>query len=375
MFRAFTVTISVCFFILSTGARAEFGPDLSKDSISVMSYNVENLFDTDHDDGKDDYTFLPKSYAGKMAECAKIRIPTYRELCENTDWRSELLNIKLGQIKRVIESQGFLPDIVGLTEVENENVLNMLARTAGYDHFHITTGNDSRGIDVALMFNETKLQYQSHKEIDVSFKDNANMKTRNVMRVNFKLKTTKGSAAILAVYVSHWPSQSNPGKYRIAVAEIIKADIEKGAKEFGASNYHVLVMGDLNTTDDETPNGIEGVLASPKWTQHLYDSEVLAEGKGVKMIPPGTYFYKKDGRWNRLDRMLISKNMTTAGSIEADVKTFKNVAATFMTYVYRNKGGKEVPNVPIGYDFSAESADKAGFSDHLPVFMRLKITN
>ncbi|MDZ4661572.1 MAG: endonuclease/exonuclease/phosphatase family protein [Pseudomonadota bacterium] len=380
MFRVITFTIYVGLFIYSLGARAEFGPDLSRDSISVMSYNVENLFDSEHDEGKDDYTFLPKSFPGKMEACAKIRIPTFRELCEKTDWRPERVNLKVGQIKRVIEHQGFLPDIVGLSEVENENVLNILARATGYDHLYIADGNDSRGIDVALMFNEQKIQYVSHKEIEVGFKDSGNMKTRNVLRVHFRLKdaslrNAKDSAPVLAVYVSHWPSQSNPGKYRMAVAEIIKADIDKNVKEHGASNYHVVVMGDLNTIESESPNGIDNVLASSKWTSRLYDTEVLARGKGIKMTPPGTYYYKKNATWNRLDRILVSKNMTSRGRIVADLKSFKNLAAPFMTYVYQERNGKSVSHVPRGYDFSAESADKAGFSDHLPVFIRLNIAN
>lgn len=380
MIRSLSMTVPMCFLVLSLSAKAEFVPELVKDSLTVMSYNVQNLFDADHDEGKDDYTFLPKSFPGKMEECAKIKIPTYRELCEKTDWRTDLVNLKISQIKKAVGHQGFIPDILALSEVENENVLNMLAREVGYDHFYLTTGNDSRGIDVALLFNEQRIQHVSHKQIEVKFKGNGNMKTRNVLRVLFRLKNFnakggKGAAPILAVYVAHWPSQSNPSKYRIAVAEIMKADIEQGAKKYGANNYHVLVTGDLNTLEQESPNGIKDVLGDESWALRLFDAEVLAREQGVKMVPPGTFFFKKDNSWNRLDRMLVSKNMTGSGQITANVKTFKNLAPAFMTYVYHDKSGTAIPNVPVGYDFGAESASKAGYSDHLPIFMSLNITN
>ena len=37
-----------------------------------MTYNVENLFDTKHDEGKDDYTFLPLSFKRTSEEVKKI---------------------------------------------------------------------------------------------------------------------------------------------------------------------------------------------------------------------------------------------------------------------------------------------------------------
>ena len=41
---------------------------VSAKTISVMSYNVENLFDTVHDQGKEDYTYLPLSLKQKSPE-------------------------------------------------------------------------------------------------------------------------------------------------------------------------------------------------------------------------------------------------------------------------------------------------------------------
>ena len=41
--------------------------------VGVMTYNVENLFDTVHDKGKRDWEYLPKEFVGKEKECNKIR--------------------------------------------------------------------------------------------------------------------------------------------------------------------------------------------------------------------------------------------------------------------------------------------------------------
>ena len=40
-------------------------------TVEIMSYNVENLFDAKHDEGKIDWSFLPKDVPGKKEACAK----------------------------------------------------------------------------------------------------------------------------------------------------------------------------------------------------------------------------------------------------------------------------------------------------------------
>jgi len=58
--------------------------------LNIMSYNVENLFDTTHDIGKLDYTYLPKSIKDTSREvqeyCQSVGVPRWKEECYNIDW-------------------------------------------------------------------------------------------------------------------------------------------------------------------------------------------------------------------------------------------------------------------------------------------------
>ena len=62
--------------------------------VSLMTYNVENLFDTVHDEGKDDYAYLPLSvkqaHPEYLATCTKIDVAAWRKECEENKLDSDL---------------------------------------------------------------------------------------------------------------------------------------------------------------------------------------------------------------------------------------------------------------------------------------------
>ena len=132
--------------------------------IELMTYNVENLFDTFHDEGKNDFYFLPKDSQAFKDYCSKEdpNDSYQKRTCKRpVDWTLEKYQLKLSKIKEVFdfrkqnsESNAY-PDIVALVEVENARVVGDLAKLMGYDKFIVTEGNDSRGIDVALMWRES----------------------------------------------------------------------------------------------------------------------------------------------------------------------------------------------------------------------------
>ena len=111
-------------------------------------YNVENLFDTLHDAGKNDYEFLPGgSYKwGKMKYEAKLRniSRVLSELC--TD------KLPAG------------PAVVGLSEIENEKVLEDLLRQPalaqkGWKYVDFP-GVDRRGVECAFLYNPRFFQLE-----------------------------------------------------------------------------------------------------------------------------------------------------------------------------------------------------------------------
>ena len=40
--------------------------------VEVMAYNVENLFDINHDENKNDWEYLPKDFSGKIENLEKV---------------------------------------------------------------------------------------------------------------------------------------------------------------------------------------------------------------------------------------------------------------------------------------------------------------
>ena len=106
---------------------------LSAKTIKIFSYNVENLFETKHDEGKKDWIFLQKNTKGKEDACKKIASSYRRKECYDIDWTDAKLALKLQNIKRVLtENRSTLPDLVGLVEIENENVVRQLANLVGF---------------------------------------------------------------------------------------------------------------------------------------------------------------------------------------------------------------------------------------------------
>ena len=93
----------------------------SNREIKLMSYNVQNLFDTTQDQGKMDWEFLPRNYPGKAQACARVN-KHYRQKCLESNWTQEKYQLKLLKIREAIEMAGPLPDLLALQEIENERI-------------------------------------------------------------------------------------------------------------------------------------------------------------------------------------------------------------------------------------------------------------
>src|SRR5574344_30842 len=108
---------------------------------SVGFYNLENLFDTQHDAGKNDFEYLPDG---------------------NMKWTDEKYHAKLSNMSQVISemSTDMLPlrlSVLRVSEVENDHVLEDLVHqksleTRNLQYVHIE-GPDRRGIDCAVICN------------------------------------------------------------------------------------------------------------------------------------------------------------------------------------------------------------------------------
>lgn len=380
------------------------GPDnvfiqgTAKNELKIMSYNVLNLFDAEKDPNKDDWQWLPKNAPGKQKHCQSLQNQKDQQYCSQFDWNYEKVDLKLNQIKKVVDFQGSLPDMMAVVEVENEKVLGLLAAKLGYQHYIITNGPDQRGIDVGLMFNtKPGLVYQTWQAIPVHF--NTKHLGRDLLRVDFVW-----NGKPLSVYVNHWPSQRNPTEERMACAHFLAQDIETMTRVNG-SEWSAIAVGDFNTLEKEEPNAFRDVIHNKRWNNSLYDAELYARqspaNPSLPYIPPGTFYYVKDDIWNRLDRVIVTKNLIDQKNIDFAQESYRILFPMFMSFNFKRfnnppfpqdsfmaptKGmdlGEEVMNlsqsgnfryvrIPFRYNFDTNEESKRGYSDHLPVVFKLR---
>lgn len=371
MKTSFTLSlVSILFLASCARGTLDQGSDLkiavpANNEIVVMSYNVENLFDTEHDEGKADWTFLPANHPLKNEECDKIKSSYRRRECFETNWTEAHLELKLTQIERVIKSfYAEVPDVLALTEVENHNVAGMLANKLGYEHFVVSNGQDERGIDVALLWREGQ-KLKKVREIEHHLKDQT---TRPILEVEFIL----GGKVPLFIFVNHWPSLSNPNEARIAAAKLLKSRIAKLQSKVARASF--VALGDFNSIETLNPHPFHDVLTKGGGLVDLGEEYFNSLAYDQKtQSPPGTYFYQREMQWNRLDRIFVSRNLT-----QGHVKSFRILSAPFLTSsaVYDRERdylfGSSVKGVPWGYDHLALDADKAGFSDHFALDFKVQ---
>ena len=326
----------------------------SANEISIMSFNVENLFDTVHDEGTEDYTNLPLSEKSKPEVkkfCSEVKNSYYQTECFQKDWNPDVLKFKLSQVAKVLKSvdNGTGPDILTLAEVENLNVLNMLndqeLKSLGYQTIALVEGPDLRGIDPAIMSKFPLAQKPILHIIPYTDSDPEQLKyakrSRGILEVVLKLPNKKE----LTVFAGHFPSQMGPTKWRKQATEFAT----KKMLEYAKLGRAVIMAGDLNiTADEESDYGyFSKIFSSAGQVSHLV---------GCKQCE-GSHFYK--GHWSFLDAQIFGNKLDQAGLtlIPESITVLKSPAQT-----KRN-------GTPLRFN----EEKKEGVSDHFPLYTRLKI--
>lgn len=321
--------------------------------ISIMNFNVENLFDNIHDENRDDYAYLPlskKQTPEHKAICAKIPQPAFQDECLHFDWNDDVVNAKLknvGQVIMGVDGQG--PDILIMQEVENDRILGRLNKEylakAGYQTQVLIEGPDTRGIDIGLLSRFPMVgKPELHKipYVPKTAEDKVWMfKSRGILEVTLKLPTGE----TLTVLGAHFPSQSNPVYWREqAVAYLSKLIKERSAKGM------VVASGDLNITHTE-----EGEMHFFK--SKFSDVAMVSHLVGCQKCS-GTHNYRKD--WSFLDVQLFSKNLGDQGNAPYKLDTASI---------------KVVHSDPIhlsgSYPKRFKPEKKEGVSDHFPLYSRI----
>ena len=347
---------------------------VSAATVEFMTYNMENLFDAQHDEGKNDWSYLPKKTKGKKEKCEKLKYDRYRRECLRNDWNQKRLILKLRQVKWALDiNRETLPEFLAIQEVENPKVASLLAERLGYKSYKMTNSPDKRGIDVALLYSENKdIKFVAMKEHEITGKHFEKKPTRNILEVEFKINKKP-----VTIFVNHWPSLGNPTVARIAAAKVLKARIDRILSNNG--KHSIVALGDFNTIDENHPHPFRSVLTEDghmKDMLKVYMSSKSIDRKKKKAFPLGTYFYPPKMQWNMLDRIFVSKNLVDGKNSEIELDSFHIHNPRILTSVYEYTDGpykgSRVVGVPKDYDHTATKKNKAGFSDHFAVSVKAK---
>jgi predicted extracellular nuclease len=333
--------ILVSIFVWSTGSIDGFMQ--VRGEYRLMFYNAENLFDTKDNPSTEDNDFTP---TGKQ------------------HWTKAKYQLKLQHIYQAIAAVGLWkpPDIIGLCEVENMDVLNdlLLETPLLKYHYHIVhyDSPDPRGIDVALLYtgNVSLICKQVLPVWLGSFSDHY---TRDILYV----KLLVAGMDTLHLFVNHWPSRRSgemeTENLRSCAAKVLKDKIENIWKEKPQSK--LIIVGDFN--DEPNNPSIAQLMRANDTTDHIAQlcnlSSVLAnESK------KGTLKY--NGQWFTFDQIIVSASLLNGQKGLVTKATNAHILTNDFLFV------PDVKNMGVK-PFTTFSGPRynGGYSDHLPVYLDL----
>ncbi len=310
--------------------------------MTVMFYNVENLFDINDNPDADDDEFTPDGA---------------KRWTESRYWD------KLNNISKVIASIDEMesPAIIGLCEVENDTVLNDLTRrtalkNVGYDYV-MTRCPDKRGINVAFMYKRVFFRMIDNESLNVSLQPYSENTTRDILHVSGLI----ASGDTLDCYVCHWPSRiggvEQTEVLRSRAAIVLKKSVEQ---VFGKRrNANILIMGDLNEGPDE--KAVRKTVQAVTWYKGLNSKDNTLVTL-MDDVAGGSYRY--EGIWDKYDQFITSAGMLNgSGFIHIDKIGIGD--AEFLLEADTKYGGMKPYRTYNGYRY------QGAFSDHLPIYLHL----
>ena len=293
-------------------------PIVAESSLRIVSYNVENLFDTKHDTLKNDSSFLPEG----------MHHWTYHRYQTKID--------RIAQVLVNIAGWESIP-LVGLCEVENARCLRNLCyelRRFHYKYVHYDSP-DERGVDVALLYDSTRVSILNRRALSPSLDGDA---TRDILYVSalYEQRDT------IHVMMCHLPSQlggaSNTDWKRQRAKSLLQSQIDSILLLQPSAN--IVVMGDMNTPAQDDLTGMTNLMLP------------------IQKMGQGTHKYQ--GIWTCLDQFYVSQSIAS-----------KATATIFSPRWLLEEDAKYLDYKPhrtyIGYRYND------GYSDHLPIVLTMDL--
>jgi len=353
--------VAFSFMVLSCGTTKTASTTASTDwgkRYVIGFYNLENLFDTFHDEGKNDYQFLPDgSYNWTEAK-----------------YQKKLHNMA-SVIKAMAEDNKSFHAILGVAEVENRHCLEDLVSqpeisAARYQIVH-RDSPDSRGIDCAILYRPDLFTLQASEFIPFDFnsqkitfkyteEEQKNFRTRDIVMARGLM-----NGEMFAFFVCHFPSRLGGKGHdaRNRAAEIVYQRAEKLMEEF--PGIKIVVMGDMNDNPSDE-----------SMTQFMHCKGDIAEVGSKDFFSPflpmqkagyGSLAYQ--GGWNIYDIIVVNQALTSAPEGKLRIKPIvkdkyygRIFSAPFMTTQDGQYKGQP-------FRTFSNNAFAGGYSDHYPTYI------
>ena len=310
----------------------------------IMFYNVENLFDTEDDSLTSDEEFLPEG----------VRY-----------WNDSRFFNKLTHISQVImaASKGTFPSVIGLAEVENSKVLDLLLYNTplgklGYKYVH-KESPDKRGIDVAFLYRKDRFSPISYQAIPVKNPVDSTFTTRDILYV----KGTLGADTI-HFFVNHWPSKYGGTLETKSLRALAASTLRMHTDSILSSNNlsKIILMGDFN--DSPADESVKDVLGAKEVVLDIEKTSLY--NLGFQEYKKGVGSNKYQEKWELIDQFIVSGNLLNGQGLTTNVNLFTIFKAPFLVEKDENHLGEKMNRTYIGFKYHG------GFSDHLPILLDLK---
>ncbi|QEJ98247.1 endonuclease [Treponema phagedenis] len=304
----------------------------SPKTLSLVSYNTQTFFDA-IEDGQE-FNGFKGSKSRWSPERYKVRLNRLREA----------LMIATEALTGDINS---LPDILILQEIEGERVINdfcrQLSRKENYNYAVITPIEKNAAFTTALLSKLPILDvfiHRLHTEKE---------SVRPLCEVWINIGSEEYPEP-LVVFSTHWKSKL--GKNTAEIRRMQEKQVFQKIQELKKTNpdIHYVICGDFNQPLEE----FDLLTELPNsWNRCEY-----LRALSVNAQPGGSFCYK--GNWQAIDHIFYSENLSDNKGL--DIEHFAVIAIPPLI----TSAGK-----PNAYSvFSGK-----GYSDHLPIGVRLKKYN
>ena len=311
-------------------------------------YNLENLFDTEHDAGKNDYEYLPDG---------------------TNKWTELKYNSKLKNMSRVLSEMGtdWLPEVgcaaIGVSEVENARCLTDLCnqpplKAKNFKFVHIE-GPDQRGVDCALLYNPSLFRVRSQELVPYIYTQSkdAGRATRGFLLVNGVL-----AGENVSIIVCHLPSRGAESFYREEGGRQVRELKERIQRQ--DPNVKIIIMGDMN--DDPQDKSMAVALGAKRKIKDVPKNGLYNPWWDVLASGTGTLQY--DGKWNLFDQIILSQNLLhQEGANDYNTLKLRRRQIFRRDYLFQ-KDGRYKGNTLRTH---AGGVWLNGYSDHLPTVVYL----